>query len=214
VVLDIKRHALFGGPIFYEGETGFANLRLQFPEDSGIKNYGTSVSTRSINWFSQHIFWLAVVSCPGLDIEAPTTARPGISDQQYLCRHQTRWCPHYPAATINSQSHQVCWGHVSKRLRYGRGSFVQDLSKMGGVQSRAFGLDGLMHVFQPFTDFSYVKKTVLIPFRFCNSIDLNLLRSFGQSIFHSSPRLIRLPTGRSGAVGSATSWKPGGTIQR
>src|SRR5256886_3159000 len=26
VVLDIKRHALFGGPIFYEGETGFANL--------------------------------------------------------------------------------------------------------------------------------------------------------------------------------------------
>jgi hypothetical protein len=41
VALDIKRHALFGGPIFYEGETGFANLRLQFPEDSGIKNYGT-----------------------------------------------------------------------------------------------------------------------------------------------------------------------------
>src|SRR5207237_10076505 len=32
VVLDIKRHALFGGPIFYEGETGFANLRLQFPQ--------------------------------------------------------------------------------------------------------------------------------------------------------------------------------------
>jgi len=45
-------------------------------------------------------------------------------------------------------------------------------------------------------------------------IDLNLLRSFGQSIFHSSPRLIRLPTGRSGAWVSATSWKPGGTIQR
>ena len=31
VVLDIKRHALFGGPIFYEGETGFANLRLRIP---------------------------------------------------------------------------------------------------------------------------------------------------------------------------------------
>src|SRR5438128_2392633 len=34
VVLDIKRHALFGGPIFYEGESGFADLRLQFPHDS------------------------------------------------------------------------------------------------------------------------------------------------------------------------------------
>jgi len=34
VVLDIKRHALFGGPIFYEGESGFADLRLQFPQGS------------------------------------------------------------------------------------------------------------------------------------------------------------------------------------
>ena len=41
VVLDVKRHGLFGGPIFYEGETGFANLRLQFPEGSGFQNYGT-----------------------------------------------------------------------------------------------------------------------------------------------------------------------------
>src|SRR5438067_6244466 len=42
VVLDIKRHALFGGPIFYEGETGFANLQLQFPEGAGFENYGTT----------------------------------------------------------------------------------------------------------------------------------------------------------------------------
>src|SRR5207248_7749582 len=41
VVLDIKRHPLFGGPIFYEGETGYANLRLQFPDDSGFQNYNT-----------------------------------------------------------------------------------------------------------------------------------------------------------------------------
>jgi hypothetical protein len=41
VVLDIKRHGLFGGPIFYEGETGFANLRLQFPQGLGFENYGT-----------------------------------------------------------------------------------------------------------------------------------------------------------------------------
>ena len=31
VVLDIKRHGLFGGPIFYEGETGFANLTATIP---------------------------------------------------------------------------------------------------------------------------------------------------------------------------------------
>src|SRR5204862_6045764 len=42
VVLDIKRHALFGGPIFYEGERGFADLRLQFAQGSGVENYGTT----------------------------------------------------------------------------------------------------------------------------------------------------------------------------
>ena len=36
VVLDIKRHALFGGPIFYEGETGFANLERAFADGSGF----------------------------------------------------------------------------------------------------------------------------------------------------------------------------------
>src|SRR5207244_11875494 len=41
VGVDIKRHALFGGPIFYEVESGFANSRSQFPEASGSANYAT-----------------------------------------------------------------------------------------------------------------------------------------------------------------------------
>src|SRR5438477_2191511 len=39
VVLDIKRHALFGSPIFYEGESGFADLRREFPVRSGFESY-------------------------------------------------------------------------------------------------------------------------------------------------------------------------------
>ena len=79
--------------------------------------------------------------------------------------------------------------------------------KWEDVQSRAFGLDGLMHVFQPFTDFSYVKEDGPNPLSVLQSIDLNRLRSFAQSIFHNLPRLIRSPTGRSGAWVSATSWE-------
>ncbi|PYL14948.1 MAG: hypothetical protein DMF46_07655, partial [Verrucomicrobia bacterium] len=41
VVLDIKRHALFGGPIFYEGESGFANLERAFADGSGFEDYST-----------------------------------------------------------------------------------------------------------------------------------------------------------------------------
>ena len=39
IALDIKRHPLFGGPIFYEGETSFANLERAFPNDSGLQDY-------------------------------------------------------------------------------------------------------------------------------------------------------------------------------
>src|SRR5438874_8482282 len=63
VVLDIKRHALFGGPIFYESETGFADLRRQFVKDSGFENYGTT----RFDTFHQLVYpktyfgWLSVV---------------------------------------------------------------------------------------------------------------------------------------------------------
>ena len=57
VVLDIKRHALFGGPIFYEGETGFADLGRRNPPPAcsscaprppgtGNQGRGCSASTR------------------------------------------------------------------------------------------------------------------------------------------------------------------------
>src|ERR1700737_4443266 len=41
VVLDVKRHALFGTPIFYEGETGVADLRRNFASKSDFENYST-----------------------------------------------------------------------------------------------------------------------------------------------------------------------------
>ena len=63
VVLDIKRHGLFGGPIFYEGETGFANLRLQFPEGSGFENYGTYRfdTFHQLTYPNTYFGWLSIV---------------------------------------------------------------------------------------------------------------------------------------------------------
>src|SRR5207245_6227746 len=63
VVLDVKRHALFGGPIFYEGETGFANLRLQFPEGSGFENYGTDRfdTFHQLTFPNTYFGWLSIV---------------------------------------------------------------------------------------------------------------------------------------------------------
>ena len=39
IALDIKRHGLFGGPIFYEGETSVGELRRNFPANSIFQDY-------------------------------------------------------------------------------------------------------------------------------------------------------------------------------
>src|SRR5205814_4993950 len=63
VVLDIKRHALFGGPIFYEGESGFADLRLQFPQGSGFENYGTTRfdTFHQLTYPNTYFGWLSIL---------------------------------------------------------------------------------------------------------------------------------------------------------
>ncbi len=49
VALDIKRHGLFGGPIFYEGETSVGELRPEFPGEftlsKTIARFGSIRST-------------------------------------------------------------------------------------------------------------------------------------------------------------------------
>ncbi|HXM32518.1 MAG TPA: hypothetical protein VN921_02615, partial [Chthoniobacterales bacterium] len=63
VVLDVTRMPLFGGPIFYEGETGIAELRRKFADQSPFHEY----STLRIDSFHQLLYpntyfgWLSVV---------------------------------------------------------------------------------------------------------------------------------------------------------
>jgi hypothetical protein len=159
VVLDIKRHALFGGPIFYEGETGFADLRLQFPEGSGFENYG---STR-LDTFHQFLYpntyfgWLSVVPRVGFrgtyygdtrdlgNTIFPSNPNPLVPD--FLLPNPTLANP-------------IDFGGDTFRTVFNTG--VEASFKVSrtweNVQSRAFGLDGLLHVIQPFTNFSYVSE--------------------------------------------------------
>src|SRR2546430_10287241 len=63
VVLDIKRHALFGGPIFYEGETGFADLHRQFAKDSEFENYSSVRfdTFHQLTYPNTYFGWLSIV---------------------------------------------------------------------------------------------------------------------------------------------------------
>jgi LPS-assembly protein len=159
VVLDIKRHGLFGGPIFYEGETGFANLRLQFPQDSGFENYGTYRfdTFHQLTYPNTYFGWLSIVPRVGyrgtyygktFDLGSTTFIPPSNPlEPDFIL----------PPPTL---ANPVKFDGDTFRSVFDTGAEASfKISRTWeSVQSRAFGLDGLMHVIQPFTDFSYVKE--------------------------------------------------------
>ncbi|HET6886794.1 MAG TPA: hypothetical protein VFH87_02615, partial [Candidatus Udaeobacter sp.] len=159
VVLDIKRHGLFGGPIFYEGETGFANLRLQFPQDSGFENYGTYRfdTFHQLTYPNTYFGWLSIVPRVGyrgtyygktFDLGSTTfipPSNPLVPD--FILPPPTMANPvKFDGDTFRS----VFDTGVEASFKISR--------TWENVQSRSFGLDGLMHVIQPFTNLSYVKE--------------------------------------------------------
>jgi LPS-assembly protein len=159
VVLDIKRHALFGGPIFYEGETGFANLRLQFPEDSGIKNYGTERfdTFHQLTFPNTYFGWLSIV--PRVGYRGTYYGKTWDLGSTIFVPNPNPLVPNTflpPPSTLNP----IKFAGDTFRSVFDTGAEAsfKISRKWEDVQSRAFGLDGLMHVIQPFTDFSYVKE--------------------------------------------------------
>jgi len=159
VVLDIKRHGLFGGPIFYEGETGFANLRLQFPEDSGIKNYGTDRfdTFHQLTYPNTYFGWLSIV--PRVGYRGTYYGKTWDLGSTVFVPPTNPLVPDFilpPPTTANP----IKFNGDTFRSVFDTGAEASfKISRIWeNVQSRAFGLDGLMHVIQPFTDFSYVKE--------------------------------------------------------
>jgi LPS-assembly protein len=159
IALDIKRHALFGGPIFYEGETGFAQLRREFPNESVFESYGSNRfdTFHQLLYPNTYFGWLSIVPRVGFrgtyytetrDLGAtifPTNTNPLVPD--FIL----------PDPRL---AHPIVFGGDAFRTIFDSG--VEASFKVSRqweeVQSRALGLDGLMHVIQPFTNFSYVSE--------------------------------------------------------
>jgi len=164
VVFDIKRHALFGGPIFYEGESGFADLHRNFAEGSGFEDYGTT----RVDTFHQLLYpntyfgWLSLVPRAGFRAtyydktrDLGNTLFP--TDEDPLIPNFIPLDPTPANPVINAGS--------GVRTVYNagiEGSFKLSRS-WDDVASRTFGLDGLLHVIQPYSDFSYVHEEGIDP---------------------------------------------------
>jgi LPS-assembly protein len=157
VTLDVTRHALFGGPIFYEGETGFANLRRRFADESGFENYGAwrFDSFHQLTYPNTYFGFLSVIPRVGLrgtyysetrdlgrTLFTPST-NPLIPD--FLLPEPTLA---QPLAEGDGKFRGVFNTGVEASFKFSR--------EWEDAQNRAIGLDGLRHIVQPFTNFSYV----------------------------------------------------------
>ncbi len=157
VVLDIKRHALFGGPIFYEGESGFADLRREFPVGSGFESYGATRldSFHQLLYPNTYFGWLSIVPRVGFRGTYYTETRD--LGKTVFGPSLNPFVPDFllPDPTL---ANPIVFGGNTFRTVFDAGAEASfKISRdWEDVQSRAFGLDGLLHVIQPFTNFSYV----------------------------------------------------------
>jgi LPS-assembly protein len=157
VVLDIKRQAIFGGPVFYEGESGIADLRRNFASASGFQDYGTLRidSFHQLLYPNTYFGWLSIV---------PRAGFRGTYYDKTRDLGQTIFTPSenplVPDFILPDPTHDMPLGNGGETYRtlFNAGTEVSfKLSReWEEVQSRAVGLDGLRHVIQPFTNFSWV----------------------------------------------------------
>ncbi|MDP9253345.1 MAG: hypothetical protein M3O66_00140, partial [Verrucomicrobiota bacterium] len=157
VVLDIKRHALFGGPIFYEGETGVANLRRNFASGSLFEDYG-SFRADTFHQFlypNTYFGWLSVV--PRVGFRGTYYGETRDLGKTIFTPNPNPFVPDF-LLPEPSLTNPLPKGGNTFRAVFNTG--VEASFKLSraweGVQSRVLGLDGLRHIIQPFTNLSYV----------------------------------------------------------
>jgi LPS-assembly protein len=161
VVLDVARTPIFGSPIFYQGESGIADLHLNFPSGSGFDDY----ESWRVDTFHQFLYpntyfgWLSIVPRAGFRATYYSETRdlgktlftpssdPLIPD--FIVPDNT------PLHLDGDKTRAVFNAGVEASFKVSRA--------WEEVQSSALGLDGLRHVIQPFTNFSWVSNSGVNP---------------------------------------------------
>lgn len=139
IVLDIKRQNFFGTPVFYESQTGLAQLSISGGNNSLVRN----IDTGRFDTFHQFTYprvyggWFSFIPRAGFRATYYTDTFGAIDEDTAL-----------PSTN----------GGADYRLIFNTGfeastKFTKDY---GDIRFRPLGLDGLRHVFQPYTNFSFV----------------------------------------------------------
>lgn len=169
VVLDVARTPIFGGPIFYQGETGIADLHRNFASGSGFEDY----ESWRIDTFHQLLYpntyfgWLSIVPRAGFRATYYNQTRD--LGQVIFPSNDNPFLPDF--LTIGDPSKNPDLGQplnlngAKTRTVFNAG--VEASFKVSRAweeaQSSALGLDGLRHVIQPFSNFSWVSNSGIDP---------------------------------------------------
>jgi lipopolysaccharide export system protein LptA len=225
LVWDGKRQPLFGSGFFYEGETGLAYLRRQFPEtplDEFIRDYYPDVynslsdevrgkleefslddflrdydsvrfdTFHQVTYPGTYFGWLAFVPRVGLRATAYSDSI-GYENRNYRLKEVDAMGNETElSATVRQPKSE---GAVIRPVISGgfEASFKASRA-WDGVQSRALGLDGVMHVVQPYTNLSLVYS----------GTDPDELLQFDRYI--ASTELSPIDFAQFNAVDSISSW--------
>jgi lipopolysaccharide assembly outer membrane protein LptD (OstA) len=154
LVLDAKRQSILDSPIFYEGETGVARLNRSFQDGSAFTDY----SVTRFDTFHQFLYpktyfgWLSFI--PRVGFRGTYYSATGDSTAT-LADNTTSATT--ASSTSTSSTSVLKQGSVFRPVVTAGFESSFKLSRAyDSVQSRTWGLDGIRHVIQPYTNFSYV----------------------------------------------------------
>ncbi|MGI8889493.1 MAG: LPS-assembly protein LptD [Chthoniobacterales bacterium] len=166
IALDIKRNAIFGGPIYYEGETSVGELQRNFPAFSVFQDFGALRidSFHQLTYPNTYFGFLAIVPRVGFR-ETYYSRTEDLQNSTFLRDPAAPEFP-LPNPSVNPfLGPPLDYGGAVWRSIFNAG--VEGSFKISrewnGVQSRFLGLDGLRHIIQPYANLSYVSSPNVDP---------------------------------------------------
>jgi hypothetical protein len=150
IVLDVTRTPLFNTPLFYEGSTGAGYLRRSFADGSSMPDY----DYMRLDSFHQLLYpktyagWLSFI--PRIGVRGTY-----YTDSGYLDTNTVTLDSMSGGTTTTTTTSLVDNGSAFRGVfNTGFESSFKFSREWGNVQSRAWGLEELRHIVQPYTNLS------------------------------------------------------------
>lgn len=152
VALDMKRQPLFRTPFFYESETSAGYLTRRYePNDTAFPDYESARfdTFHQISYPGTYFGWLSVI--PRIGARATYYSDTGTLRTSTITTNDG-----FTTTTREVRSLDSGGSTVRGVVNAGFEASFKFWKEYEAVQSRRWGLDGLRHVVQPYTEFSSV----------------------------------------------------------